>query len=99
LKRQRLALAVNLLLVLVVGVLVVVGVKYGREGATTSAPPANAVVVPKVKVVAPPACLEASRRADELIDLYTRHIRDRRLSLALKAYSLASQACRRSASS
>jgi hypothetical protein len=54
---------------------------------------------PQPRVVAPPACLETARRADELMDLFTRNIRDRRLSLALKAYTLASQACRKEASS
>jgi hypothetical protein len=53
---------------------------------------------PQTKVVAPPACLQTAQRADELIDLFTRNIRDRRLSLALKAYTLASQACRKEAS-
>jgi hypothetical protein len=54
---------------------------------------------PPPRAVAPPACLETARRADELMDLFTRNIRDRRLSLALKAYTLASQACRKEASS
>jgi hypothetical protein len=53
---------------------------------------------PQTRVVAPPACLETARRADELMDLFTRNIRDRRLSLALKEYTLASQACRKKAS-
>jgi hypothetical protein len=53
---------------------------------------------PQTRVVAPPACLETARRADELMDLFTRNVRDRRLSLALKAYTLASQACRKEAS-
>jgi hypothetical protein len=54
---------------------------------------------PQTRVVAPPACLETARRADELMDLFTRKVRDRRLSLALKEYTLASQACRKEASS
>jgi hypothetical protein len=49
--------------------------------------------------VVPPTCLETARRADELMDLFTRKVRDRRLSLALKEYTLASQACRKEASS
>ncbi len=54
---------------------------------------------PKTRVVVPPTCLETARRADELMDLFTRKVRDRRLSLALKEYTLASQACRKEASS
>jgi hypothetical protein len=54
---------------------------------------------PATRVVAPPACLDTAKRADELMDLFTRNIRDRRLSLALKTYTLASQACRKEASS
>ena len=56
---------------------------------TVQAPPA---------VVAPAACLETARRADILVDLYTRNVRDNRLTLALKSYTLASQACRKEAS-
>ncbi|HEX8862820.1 MAG TPA: hypothetical protein VGC06_27765 [Actinomycetes bacterium] len=54
---------------------------------------------PQTRVVVPPACLETARRADELMDLFTRKVRDHRLSLALKEYTLASQACRKEASS
>jgi hypothetical protein len=53
---------------------------------------------PQTKLVAPSACLQTAQRADEMIDLFTRNIRDRRLSLALKAYTTASQACRKEAS-
>jgi hypothetical protein len=53
---------------------------------------------PQTRAVVPPACLETAKRADELMDLFTRKVRDRRLSLALKAYTLASQACRKEAS-
>jgi hypothetical protein len=52
---------------------------------------------PKARAVAPPACLQTAQRADEMIDLFTRNVRDRRLSLALKAYTEASQACRKEA--
>jgi hypothetical protein len=51
----------------------------------------------KARVVAPPACLQTAQRGDEVIDLFTRNVRDRRLSLALKAYTEASQACRKEA--
>jgi hypothetical protein len=53
---------------------------------------------PKARVVAPPACLQTAQRGDEMIDLFTRNVRDQRLSLALKAYTEASQACRKEAS-
>jgi hypothetical protein len=52
---------------------------------------------PQPKVVVPPACLQTAQRGDEMIDLFTRNVRDRRLSLALKAYTEASQACRKEA--
>jgi hypothetical protein len=100
---QRLALAVNLLLVLALGVLVVLGVRYGQDRAatTTGTPPAsstvatqaNAKVQPATK--APPACLDVARRADELIHLFTTNERGPRLQAALKAYARASQQCRR----
>ncbi len=74
-----------------------------RPAAATGVPVTSIVTrvvpsPPQTRVVAPPACLETARRADELMDLFTRKVRDRRLSLALKAYTLASQACRKKAS-
>jgi hypothetical protein len=56
------------------------------------------VVRTETKPVAPPACLETARRGDEAMDLLVRNVRDRRLAAALKAYTTASQACRREAS-
>jgi hypothetical protein len=55
----------------------------------TSTPPRAAV---------PPSCLETARRGDEVISLLNRNIRTRRLAEALKAYTIASQACREEAS-
>jgi len=46
----------------------------------------------------PASCLEAARKGDLTIHLYTINVRDRRLVEALKAYTLASQACRKEAS-
>jgi hypothetical protein len=46
----------------------------------------------------PSSCLEAARKGDLTIHLYTINVRDRRLVEALKAYTLASQACRKEAS-
>jgi hypothetical protein len=56
------------------------------------------VVRTQTKPVAPRACLETAQHGDQTMDLLVRHIRDRRLALALKAYTTASQACRREAS-
>lgn len=46
----------------------------------------------------PQACLETARRGDEMVHLFTINDRSRRLAKALKAYTLASQACRQEAS-
>jgi hypothetical protein len=57
-----------------------------------SAPPQQPVAsVPQV-------CLETTRRGDEMVHLFTIKDRSRRLVRALKAYTLASQACRQQAS-
>jgi hypothetical protein len=61
-------------------------------------PTAITSVVVQTRPVAPPACLQAAQRGDETIDLLVRNIRDRRLSLALKSYTTASQTCRKEAS-
>jgi hypothetical protein len=61
---------------------------------TTGSGAAQARTVPSV----PSSCLEAARKGDLTIHLYTINVRDRRLVEALKAYTLASQACRREAS-
>jgi hypothetical protein len=44
------------------------------------------------------ACLEASELADEVISRLNRNKRDSRLAVALRDYTIASQACRRAAS-
>jgi hypothetical protein len=46
----------------------------------------------------PRVCLETARRGDEMVHLFTINDRSRRLVEALKAYTLASQACRQQAS-
>ncbi len=69
-----------------------------RSATSSIVPQVQTAPEPPARVVAPPACLQAAQRGDELIDLFTRNIRDRRLSLALKAYTMASQACRKEAS-
>jgi hypothetical protein len=53
---------------------------------------------PETRVVVPPACLETAHLGDEVFALLTSNVRDRRLADAMKAYTLASQACRKEAS-
>jgi len=65
-------------------------------------PPASTLATPQpspvIRTVVPRVCVEAARRGDETIHLLTIKVRDRRLADALKAYTLASQACRKEAS-
>jgi hypothetical protein len=65
--------------------------------AGTQAPTASTQAV-RVVTRVPSSCLEAARKGDLTIHLYTINVRDRRLVEALKAYTLASQACRKEAS-
>ena len=110
---QRLALAVNLLLVLVIGVLVGRIATYDREPVgtppATTAPAATtaatataatalkAVPGPVTSVTVPASCVETAELADEVISRLNRNVRDRRLFVALRDYTIASQACRRAA--
>ena len=70
----------------------------------TAQPPVTTLAAPRTttaaapRAVVPPECLETARRGDETIHLLTINVRDRRLAEALKAYTLASQACRKEAS-
>ena len=111
---QRLALAVNLLLVLVLGVLLVRVATYERQPAgtttsttstavTTTSTASAAVVAPQPtvpdKVKVPQACVEAADLADQVISRLDRNVRDRRLFVTLRDYTIASQACRREAAS
>jgi hypothetical protein len=110
-RTQRLALAVNLLLVLALGVTLVVvaggarrglgpGASTQRTAATspsTSIPPATTLVTRTV-VQVPEACLETTELADEIISALTRNKRDSQLATALRDYSVANQACREQAS-
>jgi hypothetical protein len=78
------------------------GLGYLLRGPTPSPVPVPTVVTKTVvrtvtKPVAPPSCLETARRGDEAMDLLVRNVRDRRLAAALKAYTSASQACRKQA--
>jgi hypothetical protein len=54
---------------------------------------------PATRNVVPQACLDTAKKGDALFALLTSNVRDQRLLAdALKAYSLASQACRKEAS-
>jgi hypothetical protein len=72
------------------------------SGATTPTSQAQATPTtrPKVRTVVsvPDDCLEAAELADEVISRLNRNNRDNRLALALRDYTIASQACRREAS-
>jgi hypothetical protein len=46
----------------------------------------------------PEACLDMAELADEVISKLNRDVRDERLFLALRDYTIASQACRRASS-
>jgi hypothetical protein len=61
-------------------------------------PPAPPETVIRTKTSVPEACLEAAELGDEVIAHLTRNQRDNRLFLALRKYTIASQACRREAS-
>lgn len=68
---------------------------------STAPPPAStqpAVPQPRTVPSVPEVCLETARRGDEVLHLFTINDRSRRLAEALKAYTLASQACRKEAS-
>jgi len=49
-------------------------------------------------VSVPEECVDAAELADEVISRLDRNDRDNRLALALRDYTIASQACRREAS-
>jgi hypothetical protein len=66
-----------------------------QPSATTPAAPRTSTAR---SAVVPRACLETARRADETIALLVRNVRNQRLARALRAYTLASQACREEAS-
>ena len=60
---------------------------------TTTKPPP-----PRTVVSVPEQCVETAELADEVISRLNRNVRDERLFLALRDYTIASQACRREAS-
>jgi hypothetical protein len=106
--QRRLALAVNLLLVLALGVGFLVGVQRGKDlghltpvptpSASTAVPSTTRPVPARTVTSIPEQCLKTAELADEVISRMNRNIRDERLFLALRDYTIASQACRREAS-
>jgi hypothetical protein len=106
--QRRLALVVNLLLVLALGVGFLIGVQRGQDtgGHLTPVPtaragtavPSSTVIVTRTVTSVPEQCVETIELADEVIAKLNRNVRDERLFLALRDYTIASQACRREAS-
>jgi hypothetical protein len=69
--------------------------------ATTAQPSGPTTTVrPEVRTVVsvPEECVDTAELADEVISRLNRNVRDERLFLALRDYTIASQACRREAS-
>jgi hypothetical protein len=106
---SRVLVAVAVAVALLVGVGLGYALPHQRARAPTAAqraaapPPVGtrapaSTQAPRVATRVPPSCLETARKGDLTIHLYTINVRDRRLVEALKAYTLASQACRREAS-
>jgi hypothetical protein len=106
--QRRLALAVNLLLVLALGVGFLVGVQRGKDlghltpvptpSASTAVPSTTRPAPARTVTSVPEQCLKTAELADEVIGRLNRNVRDERLFLALRDYTIASQACRREAS-
>ena len=61
-------------------------------------PPAPPGTVIRTRTSVPEACLDTAKLGDEVIARLTRNQRDNRLFLALRKYTIASQACRGEAS-
>ena len=100
---QRLALVVNLLLVLALGIVIGVAATYTRgangDAPTNSgAPTASASTILATRTTVPDACVETAELADEVISRLNRNDRDNRLAALLRDYTIASQSCRRAAS-
>jgi hypothetical protein len=66
---------------------------------TAAAPTTQTTAKPETRTSVPESCVEAAELADEVISRLNRNIRDNRLAMALRDYTIASQACRREASS
>ena len=72
------------------------------QATTATTAPQASTTQPTVRgptvVSVPEECVEAAELADEVISRLDRNDRDNRLALALRDYTIASQACRREAS-
>ena len=66
--------------------------------AQTSGPATTAEPRVRTVVSVPEECVDTAELADEVISRLNRNVRDQRLFLALRDYTIASQACRREAS-
>ena len=62
---------------------------------TTTAAPSSTTIVIQTRTSVPEQCIETTELADEVISRLNRNVRDERLFLALRDYTIASQACRR----
>jgi len=86
--------------------LLLVGTGFGyalpRAGSDDSPPPraplSTQLQQPQPVSSVPQVCLETARMGDQVIAKFVINDRDRRLAEALKAYTVASQACRKEAS-
>ncbi len=105
--QRRLALAANLLLILALGVAIGIVVRPGRvPSAPAPVPPlrtgaavtSTTATLVQTRTSVPEQCLETAELADEVIAKLNRNVRDERLFLALRDYTIASQACRRASS-
>jgi hypothetical protein len=107
--QRRLALVVNLLLVLALGVGFLIGVQRGQDTGSpltavptartgSAVPTTTGAAVARTVTSVPEQCVETAELADEVISRLNRGVRDKRLFLALRDYTIASQACRREAS-
>ena len=72
--------------------------RWAATGTTAVQPTPTAKTVTKTVVSVPEQCVETAELADEVISRLNRNVRDERLFLALRDYTIASQACRREAS-
>ncbi len=70
----------------------------GEPPPTAVVPTPTAKPATKTVVSVPEQCVETAELADEVISRLNRNVRDERLFLALRDYTIASQACRREAS-
>jgi hypothetical protein len=108
--RPRWWWAVGLVLLFLAGTAVGWVLPGGGDGSEAAAPPQAETVTtaaptttpttlgPETRTSVPEACLDAAQLADEVISRLNRNVRDNRLALMLRDYTIASQACRREAS-